>query len=56
MNKNTLNKGVLTENAIGVGTVAREIVEARARELAAIAGRVPPDRTSRRAFAEHIQT
>jgi hypothetical protein len=42
MNKNPLNKGVLTENAIGIGTVTPEMVEARARELALIAGRVPP--------------
>ena len=42
MNKNPLNKGVLTENASGIGTVTPEMVEARARELAAIAGRVPP--------------
>ena len=42
MNKNPLNKGVLTENAIGIGTVTPEMVEARARELAVIAGRVPP--------------
>ena len=43
MNKNPLNKGVLTENASGVGTVTREMVKARAHELAAIAGRVPPE-------------
>jgi hypothetical protein len=42
MNKNPLNKGILTENASGIGTVTEEMVEARARELAAIAGRVPP--------------
>lgn len=42
MNKNPLNKGVLTENAIGIGTVTPEMVEARARGLAAITGRVPP--------------
>jgi hypothetical protein len=42
MNENPLNKGVLTENSIGIGTVTREMVEARANELAAIAGRVPP--------------
>ena len=41
MNKNPLNKGVLTENASGIGTVTPEMVETRARELAAIAGRVP---------------
>jgi hypothetical protein len=42
MNKNPLNKGVLTENASGIGTVTAEMVKTRARELAAIAGRVPP--------------
>ena len=42
MNKNPLNKGVLTENAIGIGTVTPAMVETRARELAVIAGRVPP--------------
>ena len=42
MNKNLLNKGSLTENGAGLGTVTPEMVEARARELAAIAGRNPP--------------
>jgi hypothetical protein len=42
MNKNPLNKGILTENGSGIGTVTPEMVEARAHELAAIAGRVPP--------------
>ena len=42
MNKNPLNKGVLTENGIGIGTVTPEMVGARACELAVIAGRVPP--------------
>lgn len=45
MKKNPLNKGVLTENAIGIGTVTPEMVEARARELAEIEGRVPPEPT-----------
>ena len=40
MNKNPLNKGILTENASGIGTVTPKMVDARARELAAIAGRV----------------
>jgi hypothetical protein len=40
MNKNPLNKGILTENAIGIGTVTAEMVEARARELAAIGRRL----------------
>jgi hypothetical protein len=41
MNRNPLNKGVITENASGIGTVTPEMVEARAFELAVIAGRVP---------------
>ncbi|MEO7166494.1 MAG: hypothetical protein ABI016_05590, partial [Chthoniobacterales bacterium] len=45
MNKNPLNKGNLTENAAGLGTVTPKMVEARARELAVIAGRVPPEPT-----------
>src|SRR5438067_7255866 len=38
MRKNALNKGIIMENAAGIGTVASEMVEARARELAAING------------------
>ena len=43
MSKNPLNKGSLTENGVGIGTVTPEMVEVRARELAVIAGRVPPE-------------
>jgi len=39
MRKNPLNKGIIMENAAGVGTVTSEMVESRARELAAINGR-----------------
>ena len=39
MRKNPLNKGIIMENAAGVGTVTSEMVEARARDLAAINGR-----------------
>ena len=39
MSKNPLNKGIIMENAAGVGTVTSEMVEARARELAEIDGR-----------------
>ena len=39
MNKNPLNKGIIMENAAGIGTVTSEMVESRARELAAINGR-----------------
>src|SRR6266852_6510472 len=38
MRKNPLNKGIVMENAIGIGTVTPQMVEARARELAAING------------------
>src|SRR5437660_11275324 len=36
--KTPLNKGIIMENAAGIGTVTSEMVEARARELAAING------------------
>ena len=39
MRRNPLNKGIIMENAAGIGTVTSEMVEARARELAAINGR-----------------
>lgn len=42
MKKNPINQGVLTDNFSGIGPVSRERVHARARELALIAGRVPP--------------
>src|SRR5947199_9489448 len=38
MRKNPLNKGIIMENAAGIGTVTSEMVQARARELAAING------------------
>lgn len=41
MSKNFLSKGILTENASGIGLVTPGMVEIRARELAAIAGRFP---------------
>jgi hypothetical protein len=42
MKKNPLNKGIIMENAAGIGTVTPAMVEARARELAAIDGRSQP--------------
>jgi len=42
MKTNPLNKGVLTQNFAGIGPVTRAMVQARARELAVIAGRAPP--------------
>ena len=39
MKSNPLNTGVLTNNAVGIGPVTRQMVHARASELAAIAGR-----------------
>ena len=43
MNTNPLNKGVITENFVGIGSVTREMVQARAVELAIIDGRTAPD-------------
>ena len=39
MNKNPLNKGMIEENAVGIGEISLEMVEERASELALIAGR-----------------
>jgi len=44
MKKNPLNKGIIMENADGIGTVTPAMVEARARELAAINDHGLPDR------------
>lgn len=41
MEKNPLNKGVVSENSRGVGEVTTGMIDARAGELASIAGRVP---------------
>jgi hypothetical protein len=41
MRKNPLNKGIIMENADGVGTVTPAMIEARARELARINGHDP---------------
>ena len=38
MRKDPLNKGIIMENADGIGTVTTAMVEARARELALING------------------
>ena len=39
MRRNPLNKGIIMENADGIGTVTPAMVETRARELALIDGR-----------------
>jgi hypothetical protein len=41
MKTNPLKEGALTENSVGIGTVTKEMVHARAAELAAIDGRSP---------------
>jgi hypothetical protein len=43
MNTNPLNKGILTENFVGIGTVTPEMVQKRAVELALINGRAAAD-------------
>jgi hypothetical protein len=42
MDENPLNQGVLTDHSVGIGPVTREMVRARAREIALMAGRAPP--------------
>ena len=42
MGTNPLNMGIISENTAGIGTVTRNMVRERARELALIEGRVPP--------------
>jgi hypothetical protein len=51
MEKNPLTKGILTENFTGIGTVTREMVLKRARELALINGH-SPDHVSKSEFAQ----
>lgn len=43
MNKNPLNKGVLTKSGVGIGPVSRKMIRERAMELALISGRLPQD-------------
>jgi hypothetical protein len=45
MKTNPLKEGALTENSAGIGTVTREMLRARAAELAVIDGRSPKDAT-----------
>jgi hypothetical protein len=51
MKKNPLNKGIIMENAAGIGTVTSKMVEARARQLALINGR----RSSKPSEADYQQ-
>jgi hypothetical protein len=43
MKKNPINKGMIAENFTGIGSVTRDMVHERARELAKISGRAPHD-------------
>src|SRR6266403_3729403 len=51
MKKNPLNKGIIMENAAGIGTVTSKMVEVPARELALINGR----RSSKPSEADYQQ-
>ena len=46
MKKNPLKDGIISENSAGVGTVTREMVRARAAELAIIDGHLSHDATA----------
>ncbi len=43
MDKNPINKGIISRNFKGVGAVTRDMVNARAKELAVISGRAPTE-------------
>ena len=46
MKKNPLKDGIISENSAGVGTVTRQMVQARAAELAIIDGHLSHDATA----------
>ena len=46
MKTNPLKSGVISENSVGVGTVTRKMVQARAAELAIIDGHLSHDATA----------
>lgn len=52
MNKNPLNKGMIEQNAVGIGEISRDMVEERADELALIAGRSMSQEDSEQALRE----
>jgi hypothetical protein len=43
MEKNPLTKGIIAANFAGIGAVSRDMIHARARELALVSGRSPAD-------------
>jgi hypothetical protein len=49
--KTSHNRGIISDHFLGVGTVTREMVRQRAREIAIINGR-PPNHCSRHDFLE----
>jgi hypothetical protein len=45
MPTNPKNKGMIAKNFSGIGAVSRDMINKRAKELAFLSGRVPPDVT-----------
>lgn len=45
MPKNPVNKGMIAKNFTGIGAVSRDMINKRAKELAFLSGRVPPEIT-----------
>ena len=52
MNPNPLNQGMIEENSVGIGQISFEMMEARAQELALIAGRVVTSEDEEQALRE----
>jgi hypothetical protein len=45
MDSNPISKGMIIRNSGGLGEVSREMINRRARELALLSGRIPPEIT-----------
>jgi hypothetical protein len=45
MAKNPVNKGMIARNFDGIGAVSRDMINKRAKELAFLSGRIPPEAT-----------
>ena len=45
MPKNPMNKGMIAKNFDGIGAVSRDMISKRAKELAFLSGRMPPEVT-----------
>jgi hypothetical protein len=45
MSSNPINKGMIINNDRGIGAISREMINTRAKDLAILSGRIPPEVT-----------